>query len=222
MGLLCVFVALSMIFFTSITRNMHASRASTTRERMSLGVRNAAGMMASLRNSLRAAQPNGTTPVNQELNNCLAGTMPNLCQHDQEYPVSLFSPAIGMDAAGNPLGLLPITAPKGSVVPVRFDTFGQPCLQKNPECVFRVTTSFRAQCPPPKLPATPPPPSDPSFLNYFKPMATCTIAESITITYTVEVDPAAVPNADPVLRGFSPITGTMTTSVKAVFGNDPR
>lgn len=219
-GLVTAFVTISMMFFTSVGRSTQLSRAATTRERMSLGVRNAAGMMASLRNSLRASS--GTTPVNLELNYCLAGIVVNLCKNDVEYPVRLFSPAVSMDAAGNPQGLLPITGAKGGLTSVRFDSFGQPCNQGSPDCIFVVYTSFRAQCPPAKLPLAPPSPKDPAYLDYFKPMSTCTIAESITITYVVEVAPGVTTSAYSVLMGFTPIIGTMTTSVKDIFGNDPR
>jgi hypothetical protein len=220
MGLVFIFVIITMIFFASLDRSTQQSRIMTTRDRMSLGVRNAAGMMASLRNSLRAS--NGLTPVNPELNYCLGGVVPNMCQNDVEYPLTLFSPVVAMDASGNPLGLLPITGAKGSLSSVRFDSFGLPCNKTGQDCIFVVYTSFRAQCPPAKLPLTPVLPTDPAYMSYFKPMATCTIAETITVTYSIEVAPGISASSDNALLGFSPITGTMTTSVKDIFGNDPR
>jgi hypothetical protein len=220
MGLVFIFATISMIFFASLGRSTHQSRTMTTRDRISIGVRNAAGMMASLRNSVRAS--NGSAPINLELNYCLGGIMLNMCKNDFEYPLTLFSPVIAMDAAGNPLGLLPITAAKGSLSSVRFDSFGLPCNKTSPDCIFVVYTSFRAQCPPAKLPLAPLLPTDPAYMNYFKPMATCTIAEAITVTYNIEVAPEIKTSSDNGLLDFAPITGTMTTSVKDIFGNDPR
>ncbi|MGZ3749313.1 MAG: hypothetical protein ACXVCD_18395 [Pseudobdellovibrionaceae bacterium] len=53
-------------------------------------------------------------------------------------------------------------------------------------------------------------------------MNTCTVAESINVTYTVDVDPAAAA-ANPALAGLiQTATGTVTTSAKLIFGNDPR
>jgi hypothetical protein len=53
-------------------------------------------------------------------------------------------------------------------------------------------------------------------------MDVCTIAESITVNYNIQVAPEINPSGQAVLMGFVPITGTLTTSVKEIFGNDPR
>lgn len=181
-----------------------------------------AGMPAALRNSIRAAGADGVTPINRELGNCIVGTVTNACNNNQDYPLTLFSPTISMDSSGQPMGLLPITAPLGSAQTKRFDSFGVPCEQVSPECPFLVSTTFRAQCPPSPLPASPPPPTDPAFLALFNPKATCTIAEAVTVIFMVQVDPAAVA-ANPALGRFGgSVTGSITTSVKQVFGNDPQ
>lgn len=220
-GLLSVFVIMSLIFSQSVNRSSHLNRAASTRDRLLLRVRNVAGMPSTLRNSIKASLPTGL-PANPELNNCLAGTQANACKNDQESSVTLYSPTLTLDAAGNPLGLLPITSPQGTLTPNRFDSFGVPCAPGTPDCIFIVYTSFRPKCPPYPLPATPPAPSDPAYVDLLKPMDTCTIAETVNITFSVELDPAIV-SATPSLTKFnSPIQGTVTTAAKLVMGNDPR
>jgi prepilin-type N-terminal cleavage/methylation domain-containing protein len=220
-AVLSIFVEMSLVFSDAINRSSELNRTIATRERISSAVRNVAGMPAALRSSIRASLGAGSY-VNQDLNNCVAGTVVNACKNDQVYPLTLYSPTIAMDASGIPLGLLPITAPVGSPTPSRFDSFGVPCADSNPNCPFRVYTSFRPQCPPPPLPAIPPPTTDPSYLTFFKPMATCTIAEAVHVVYSVEVDPAAAAGYIGLSSLTTPITGTVTTSVKLIFGNDPR
>lgn len=220
-GLLAVFINLSLIFSDSLQRSLRISRTTSTRDRILAGVRNIAGMPTALRASTRAAQANGT-PVNPDLYNCVASVLINACQTNQEYPLTLFSPVVALDATGNPLGLLPIASPAGASTNMHFDSFGVPCATVSADCPFTVSTSFLPQCPPNTLPATPPATSDPAYLSLLAPMPTCTIAETINVIYTVQVDPIALA-ANPELAVFStPFSGSVTTSVKLIFGNDPR
>lgn len=220
-GLLSIFINLSMIFSDSLQRSLRLSRTTSTRDRILAGVRNIAGMPTALRASTRAAQADGT-PVNPDLYNCVASVLINQCQTDKDYPLTLFSPVIALDATGNPLGLLPIASPAGAATNMHFDSFGAPCSTVSADCPFTVSTSFRPQCPPNILPASPPPTSDPAYLALLAPMPSCTIAEAVSVTYTVQVDPIALA-ANPELGVFSsPFSGSVTTSVKLIFGNDPR
>ncbi|HEY8271407.1 MAG TPA: hypothetical protein VIG33_11010 [Pseudobdellovibrionaceae bacterium] len=220
-GLLSVFIVMSLIFSDSLNHSTQLGRTMATRDRISSGVRSIAGMPAALRNAMRAAQVDGVTPFNVNFNNCVAGTQANACVNNQEYPLALFSPTVAMDAAGSLLGLLQITSAVGVVATNRFDSFGVPCVQTNPDCLFVVHTSFRAQCPPATLSATAPASSDPAYIPLLIPMATCTVAEAVNVFFSVEVDPAALA-ANPGLSVFSaPITGSVATSVKLIFGNDP-
>jgi hypothetical protein len=221
-GLLSVFIFVTVSYSEAINHKTLIGQKVGTRERMLSGVRNVAGMSAALRNSVRASLASGVGPINPDLYNCVAGTLLNACKNNEEYPLTLFSPTISVDAAGNAKGLLPITAFVGSLVPKRFDAFGVPCKEGNLECPFRVYTSFRAQCPPPPLPAVPPSMADPAFLELLKPMATCTIAEVINVTYVIDVDSAELAKDSNIVNSMGPLTGSVATSVKLIFGNDPR
>lgn len=220
-GVLSVFVAMSLIFSDSINHGSHLGRTRGTRDRISSGVGNMSSMPAALRNSMRAALPDGVTPFNPDFHNCVAGKVVNGCENNKEYPLSLFSPTVVMTPAGVLVGIIQITSAVGTPAVNHFDSFGVPCVVTNPDCLFVVHTSFRAQCPPEKLPPVPPATSDPAYLALMSPKATCTVAEAVNVTFQVEVDPAALA-ANPSLASFNvPMKGTVATSVKLIFGNDP-
>lgn len=222
MGILAIFIFVAANYMNSIKRSSEINGSLTTRDRILSAIRNVAGMPAALRSSIRASLADGVTPQNRELNNCVAGTQASSCQNNVEYPLILFSPAVQLDAAGNALGLLPITAARGSAKPMRFDSFGVPCGEDTTDCLLNVYTTFRAQCPPGVLPVTPPATNDPAYMSLLAPMSTCTVAEAIHVTYWVELD-ASAGASKPFLSAFlNPVSGTVTTSVKLIFGNDPR
>ncbi|MGZ3749312.1 MAG: hypothetical protein ACXVCD_18390 [Pseudobdellovibrionaceae bacterium] len=143
LGLLSVFIVMSLIFSQSINHSSENGRVQATRDRLILRVRNVCGMAAALRNSIKAALPSGTTSINQDLNNCVTGAQGAVCQNNQVYPLTLFSPTLEMDSSGNPMGLLPVTSPPGSPTPSYYDIFGAACAQGSPNCVFIITTSFK-------------------------------------------------------------------------------
>lgn len=221
-GILSIFITMSLIFSQNVNRSSDLGRTTSTRDTLWLKIRNVSGMPSALRNSIKAAVAGTTTPVNKDLNNCVSGLQANACVNNQTYPLVLFSPTVSLDAAGNPLGLLPITSYKNSPTPSYFNSFGSPCVKGTPDCLFIVYTSFAPQCPPPMLPQSPPATSDPNYLDYLKPMDICTIAEVVNVNYTIELDPD-VAAAQPSLGKFNQImSGTVATSVKLIFGNDPQ
>lgn len=221
-AMLAIFIFVAVNYMSSIQRNSEINGSMTTRDRILSAIRNVASMPAALRASIRASMPDGVTPRNRELNNCVAGTVPNSCENNVEYPLILFSPVVQLDASGNALGLLPITAARNTTPPMRFDSFGVPCVEGQADCLLNVFTTFRAQCPPANLPSTPPAPSDPAYMALLNPKATCTIAEAIHVTYWVVLDPAAGANKSFLSAFINPVSGSVTTSVKLIFGNDPR
>ncbi|MGZ3743237.1 MAG: pilus assembly FimT family protein [Pseudobdellovibrionaceae bacterium] len=220
-ALLSIYVALSIDFSDSINHSTQLGRTQSTRDRISSGIRNIAGMPVALRNAMRAALPGGVTPFNLAFYNCVSGTNPTSCNNNQDYPLALFSPTVAMTSTGALLGIVQITSPTGTPPVNHFNSFGVPCVVTDPDCLFVVHTSFRAQCPPATLTATSPLPTDPAFIGLMSPMPTCTVAEVVNVAYTVEIDPALV-SLHPGLSGFiAPITGSVSTSVKSIFGNDP-
>ncbi|MGZ6470058.1 MAG: PulJ/GspJ family protein [Bdellovibrio sp.] len=220
-GLLAVFITMSIIFSQNVNRSSEINRTTSTRDTLLAKIRNVSGMPSALRNSIKAAVAGTTIPINKDLSNCVAGTITNSCKNNQSYPLVLFSPTVSLDSSGNPIGLLPITSYKDSPNPSYFNSFGSPCVKGTPDCMFIVYTSFTPKCPPPVLPATPPPTSDPSYLTYLTPMDICTIAEVVTVQYTIDLDPDILA-AQPTLARFNHVTGSIATSVKLIFGNDPQ
>ena len=101
---------------------------------------------------------------------------------------------------------------------MRIDNFGAPCYVAGPDCPLLVFTSFKAQCGPAPMPATPPSPITLELL----PLGTCTVADVIEVTYYVRLD-ANVAVTDPSLMSFvTPITGSVVVSVATVSGNVPQ
>ncbi|MNL32592.1 hypothetical protein D3C87_1544560 [compost metagenome] len=206
-----------MVLTYSSVLNKHSNinRSNNTKNRILAGVRDLAGMPASLRVSMRASA-NGAA-INPELLACAGGNPVNSCKTGVEIPFTLYSPLIQRSNTGQVLGALPISAPLGSNTPMRIDTFGAPCTVAGPGCPLLVSTSFKAQCGPPSLPAGPPSPG-----VDLAPTATCTVADVIEVTYYVRLD-SQVANADPELTSFvTPISGSVVVPVVAISGNVPQ
>lgn len=220
LALVSIFVYMVINYSSVLNKHSNISRSNNTKNRILSGVRDLAGMPASLRVSMRAS--NGSTPMNPKLLACAGGNPANGCTSGgPEIPFTLYSPLIERSSSGAVLGVSPISAPLNSTTPdVRIDTFGAPCLPgspASPACPLLVFTSFRAQCGPPPLP-----PGAPSPTVQLAPTATCTVADVIEVTYYVQLDPQ-VELTDPELKTFvTPISGTVVVPVVAISGNKPQ
>lgn len=217
-ALLATLLYLVMGFSQQTQTQATRDRAVSTRDRILGGIRSVARLPASLRNAMRAAD--GTTPVNPELLACAGGNPLNACQNGVVNPLSLFAPVVFIDAAtGQPTGIQQITAPPGVDEGMRFDTFGSPCLDPGPDCILIVSTTFRPQCAP--IPLADPPPAvvTPAMLE---PRSSCSVAETVEVTFTVRVDPT-ISNVDTALNGLiSPVTDSVVIPVIAISGNTPQ
>lgn len=220
LGLVSIF-AIMVINYTSILgKQSNINRSNNTKNRILSGIRDLAGMPASLRVSMRASA-NGV-PINPKLLACAGGNPVNGCKdNDIATPFTLFSPIIERWPNGTIKGAVPISAPFDSPKVMRFDTFGAYCEKvtaPTPTCPLLVFTSFKAQCGPPPAPATPPSPVTLALV----PQAECTIADVIEVTYQVKLDPA-LEVTDPELKSFiTPISGTVVVPVVKISGNVPQ
>jgi hypothetical protein len=196
-------------FMNSGTRTL---RKVSARDRVVSGIQRIAGMPAALRNSMRAAAPDGVTPLNPELKACIVGNPPASCRTGVEYPFTLFGPMLWLSNTGAVLGASRVAGPKGAPTPTRFDLFARPCTVQGPDCPIIAYVSFKAQCGPAVAPSPSPTALMPDSLS---PLGVCTIAELIEVTYWVAEDTG---NGKGYL-GVS--TGSYTTPVKAISGYDP-
>ncbi len=220
LALITIFVAVSISYLSKVNLKNNVNRTIATRDRILSGIRSLAGMPASIRNSMRASNSAGTA-VNPELLACVGGNPPNSCQSGIEYPFALYSPVVVLDSVGNPIGIRQVSSPKGSLTPLRFDTFGTPCAELSDQCPIIVYTSFKAQCgilpPPGGIPYSAPIPN--TALNR---LTTCTFAELIEVNFSVQLDPALA-NSNSSLIGFlTPFVGTVVTAVVDISGNQPQ
>lgn len=214
-GVVGVF-ALVMISYSNVVQiSTGLARSMSTRDRILSGVRGVAGMPAALRNSMRASRADGSI-VNPELLACAGGNPANSCDDGKVYPLTLYSPLIMMNSAGQPIGIQAITSPFGTANPMRFDNFGVYCQTANQGCALLVYTSFRPKCGPTALPNPPPAVITQKMLE---PQKKCTIADVIEVTYQVQLDPALA-ESNPDLSPFlAPLTGTVAVSVIEISGN---
>jgi prepilin-type N-terminal cleavage/methylation domain-containing protein len=205
--------------FESVDRLASVAQTRGTEDRIIAGVRGLAGSPAALRNSMRALSPDGLTPANPKLLACAGGNPMNDCQNGTTFDLTLYAPVVSLDQNGVP-SIQPITAPIGSANVFSFDAWGSPCLDDgSASCPLIVSTSFQAQCGPASLsvadlaaPVTP---------AQIAPMALCSVADQIAVTYVVQLNPAAA--SAPGLSAFAKaVTGTVTTPVAAISGNLPQ
>lgn len=217
LALVSIFVYMVINYSSELNKHSNLSRSNNTKNRILAGVRDLAGMPASLRVSMRASASG--VAINPELLACAGGNPINGCKSGgPEIPFTLYSPLISRTPSGASMGGSIISAPLNSTKPVRIDTFGTACLPDTPagpRCPLLVFTSFRAQCGP--LPnAAPGPAAD------LAPMATCTVADVIEVTYYIQLDPE-VAITDPELKSFlTPVSGTVVVPVVEISGNKPQ
>lgn len=194
------------------------NRASETFDRIVAGVRDLAGNPAALRNSMRAVSADGATVVNPALAACAGGEPLNGCVGQTDYPFTLYAPFV-TNGSGGAL-IQPVSSPSGSPNPMHFDAWGTPCATGSPTCPLIVLTSMRAQCAPA---AQDPSKTGPGSLTaaMLTPQSNCTIADMIDVSYTIKLDPTITP--DPALSPFlTPVTGTVSTPVVLISGNQPQ
>lgn len=216
LALVSIFAIMVTHYSSTLNKNSNIHRSNNTKNRILSGIRDLAGMPASLRVSMRASA-NGVA-VNPKLLACAGGNPANGCKTGELVPFTLFSPIIQRSNTGTILGAVPIAAPSDSTTPTRIDTFGAPCPTASLSCPLLVSTSFKAQCGPPPLPATPPSPVTVQLI----PMENCTIADVIEVTYNVKLD-ESVGVTDPELLSFiAPISGTVVVPVVKISGNVPQ
>jgi hypothetical protein len=212
---LCVFMTMS--YSTIMGRRAFLTRNVSTKNRVLSGIRDFAGMPATLRASMRAATAAGVV-INRELLACAGGNPDNSCEGDKEFDLTMFAPLLERDAAGNIKGVQPISSPPGSATPMRIDTFGSPCSVASPTCPFLIFTTMKAQCGPAPQPATAPSPINLELL----PQAKCTVAEVIEVKYYVQLDPD-VSTTDPAMSAFvTTVSGSVIVPVIAISGNVPQ
>jgi hypothetical protein len=216
-GLVAVFVLATLSFSNIRNLSSTLSRTTITKDRLIASVRTIAGMPAALRNSVRASV--GGKLVNPALYACVSGLPANTCANGIDTPFTLFTPTLIIDASGNLKGVQPITSPTGAAQPLRFDTFGSPCSIPSPRCSILVFTSFSAQCPPAPRPSPAP---VVTAADELQPMANCTIAESVTITYKIQIDPNQASSMTSLAQVGKPFVGNVTTLVKLISGNTPQ
>jgi hypothetical protein len=215
-AIIAIAVIVSLSYSTILLKKTSLNKTIATRDRILSGIRNLAGLPASLRTSMRAAA-NGR-PANPQLLACAGGNPLNSCQSGTVFPLILYSPLINRSASGEILGIQPITSALGSATPMRLDLFGVPCTEPGPDCPLLVFTSFKAQCGPAPLDPTAPPPTSLELV----PQATCTIADVIEVTYYVQLDPL-IASADPSLTSFvTLVSGSVITLVLDISGNFPQ
>lgn len=217
-GFVGVFVLLMLNSAKNAENQLLTQRTSITRDRIIASMRVVSGMPAALRNSVRAKNADGSV-VNPELVNCASGTVLNQCVSNVTFPLTLFSPYLRMNNAGQAVGVDAVTAPIGSATPKRFDSFAAPCTVPGPNCAIVVYTGFKARCPPPGLPSPRPDPIPPELLL---PANTCTVAELIEVTYVIQLDPAVVDGGQ--IKGLllAPVQGYVSTLVEDITGNEPQ
>jgi hypothetical protein len=221
-GLIGVFIYYSMTMFQSLNFSVVRSRTTSTRDRLLSGIRNVAGMPATLRASARATDSAGTL-VNQALYNCVGSSTPSQCENNKTSPLTLYAPTVVMDASGNPVGLKAISAPDNAPnTKLHLDLFGVSCDIPSASCPFTIYTSFRAQCPPNPLPAAPAPKTDPAYMTYFDPLPFCTVADVIEVLFTVQVDKDLVAGNPELLPYIMPFSGSISVRGSLVFGNEPQ
>lgn len=218
LALISIFVIMVLNYSSVLNKHSNRNRSNNTKNRILSGVRDLAGMPASLRVSMRAS--NNGHAINPELLACAGGNPLNSCKTGgPEIPFTLYSPIIQRWDNGSIRGASPISAPLGSSEPVRIDTLGGPCptAGPNPSCPLLVFTSFKAQCGPPPLP-----PGAPSPTVELAPMPTCTVADVIEVTYYIRLDATAATSDPELLTFMTPITGSVVVPVVAISGNKPQ
>lgn len=216
LSLATIFLFLALNYSSVITRNTSLTRKSSTKNRILSGIRDFARMPAALRISMRAAV-NGIA-VNPKLLACAGGNPANSCKNGEEIPLTLYSPILQRNAAGDILGVQVISTPLGSAKPMRLDSFGVPCDIAGPECPILVFTSFKAQCGPPPPPVGPPS----TTTDQFVPQSLCTVADLIEVTFYVQLDPNIVA-VDPSLGPLAAqASGSVVVPVAAISGNLPQ
>jgi hypothetical protein len=215
LGLLLLMAVAAMTFSSMNEKKIQLLRTRSAQERIVSAVRTFAGMPAALRNSMRAST--GGQQKNPVLYACTSGNPANSCPNGgAQIPLTLYSPLVALDGAGNPVGIRAVSAPSNSPTGARFDVFGQPCTIPSSECPIEVFTSFQAQCPPAPVPLLDPSVVNPALLVQ---MPVCTIADLIHVTYTIRLDPNLA-GQYPVLQSFiKPVTGSIATPVLQISGN---
>jgi hypothetical protein len=227
-GFLEVFFAIAvlLIFIFSYNQhiaNVHKAERTTSvvavRDRIIAGVRTIAKMPAALRNSMRATD--GVTIVNPELLACIGANPPGTCKNGTVFPLTLYSPIVNI--VGNSYSIKPISAPLGSQTPLRFDLYGVPCAadRNQTDCPLMLFTSFKANCPPEKILTFPGGPIAANTLN-LAPAATCTVAESIEVFYSVLLDPKLTLFYPELSAFIQPVEGSVVAPVLKVSGNLPQ
>jgi len=218
LALISVFVFIVLDYSSVLGKHTNLNRSSSTRNRILSGIRDLAGMPASLRVSMRASS--GGVAINPKLLACAGGNPANDCTTGEEIPFTLYSPIIQRDSSGAILGIVPISAPYKIPItnPMRIDTYGAHCSVASPSCPLMVFTSFKAQCGPPPMPLIP---LSPITLE-FVPRDKCTVADVIEVTYYVLLD-TTVEGYDPALISFlTPAQGSVVVPVVAISGNVPQ
>lgn len=216
MALVAIFVYMVSNYSTIVNKRAQINRSNNTKNRVLSGIRDLAGMPASLRVSMRASA-NGAA-VNPKLLACAGGNPVNSCKTGEEVPFTLYSPLIDRTDTGAIKGVSAISAPLNSTNPKRIDTFGFPCKEGSPAsatCPLLVYTSFKAQCGPAEV-------ASPTATTNMAPLAQCTVADVIEVTYLVRLDPS-IETSDPGLASFvTPISGSVVVPVVAISGNVPQ
>ncbi len=212
-GVVSVLFLVILASINSVDTGISQNRLVATKDRILSGVRSLAGLPASLRNAMIAANGAGT-PMNPGLLACAGGNPVNSCTHQNQYPLTLYSPVVSF-VGGVATSIQPISSPIGGIGPaLRFDTYGVPCATTGPECPFLVSTAFKATCGivprDPLLPVTP---------AMFVLQATCTIADSVEVIYQVQLDPALVATNPELATFVSAVSGTITVPVQLISGN---
>lgn len=212
-GIVSILLLVILASINSVDVGLSQNRLVTTKDRILSGVRALAGMPAALRNAMVAGDGLGT-PINAGLFACAGGNPLNSCNHQQQYPLTLYSPIVTF-AGSVPVSIQPISSPIGGTGPaLRFDTYGVPCATTGPECPLLVSTAFKPTCGAPQrnplLPVT---------AAMFAPAATCTIADSVEVIYQVQLDPALLATNPELATFASTVSGTVSVPVQLISGN---
>lgn len=212
-GIVSILFLVILASINSVDTGLSQNRLVATKDRILSSVRSLAGMPAALRNAMIAGDSSGT-PINPGLFACAGGNPLNSCNHQQQYPLTLYSPIVTF-AGGLPVSIQPISSSIGGTGPaLRFDTYGVPCTTTGPECPLLVSTAFKATCGTaprnPLLPVTP---------AMFVPQATCSIADSIEVIYQVQLDPALLATNPELATFASTVSGTISVPVQLISGN---
>lgn len=217
-GVAAIFVLANLSYFSAKSSATALARTSAAGDRIVSSVRSFAGMPAALRNSMRAAT--GGVSINPQFYACTSGVPANGCANGgPELPLTLYTPLIALDPFGVPAGIQPISSPTGTTNPLRFDSFGSPCVDPGPTCAILVFTSFTAQCAAPPLPSPIPAVVTPALMV---PSPTCTVAESVTVTYTIQLDPNLAASLPGLSLLVKPFVGSVVTSIALISGNTPQ